>query len=188
MMNQKEIEQMQELAARITAIRDACGFSAEEIAAELGIDLPVYQEYGQSGANIPISVIYHIANKCRVDLAEILTGSAARLTTYHVVKKGQGQTIARYPGYQFKDLAFRYNQKIMQPLLVAIDPSDQPAALVCHNGQEFNLVLKGEMIFAFGDKEIPLSAGDSVYFNATHPHGQKNAGSEPLLFLTVIAE
>ena len=78
--------------------------------------------------------------------------------------------------------------KIMQPLLVTLDPSDEPASLVSHSGQEFNLVLEGSVAIIFDDKEIILNEGDTIYFNPTHPHGQKCIGNKKARFLTVIAE
>ena len=76
----------------------------------------------------------------------------------------------------------------MQPLLVTLDPSDEPAKLVTHAGQEFNLVLSGAVAVIFDDHEIILNEGDSIYFNPTHPHGQKCVGDTKARFLTVIAE
>lgn len=180
--------ELNEIAARIRELREVCGYTQEELARELGIDVRVYQEYEVDGANIPISVIYEIANKCGVDFTEIITGVAAKLDTYHIVKRGQGKSVSRYPGYRFEDLAFRYNHKIMQPLLVTLDPSDEPAALVSHAGQEFNLVLEGSVAITFDDKELILNEGDSIYFNPTHLHGQKCVGNKKARFLTVIAE
>ncbi len=86
-----------------------------------------YVAWEETGADIPISAVYHIANKFGVDLSEILTGYSGKLDTYQVVKAGAGRTIERYPGYRFHDLAWRYGDKIMQPLLVHLDPSDEPA-------------------------------------------------------------
>ena len=182
------MEQVREIAKRIAELRDACGYTQSRLAAELGIDEKTYMEYEANGQNIPISTIFQIANKFNVDLAEILTGSASRLDTYHTVKAGQGKEVDRYPGYIYSDLAFRYNKKIMQPLLVTLDPSDKPAALVKHTGQEFNYVLKGSMTVTFDGTDIRLNEGDSIYFNPTHFHGQKCAGKEKTVFLTVIAE
>jgi mannose-6-phosphate isomerase-like protein (cupin superfamily) len=76
----------------------------------------------------------------------------------------------------------------MQPLLVTLDPSDEPAELVTHRGQEFNLVVKGTVVITYDDHELVLEEGDSIYFNPTHPHGQKCGGSEPAQFVTVIVE
>lgn len=181
-------QQLNEIAARIRELRDACGYTPEQLASELNIDPSLYKSYEVDGADIPISVIYEIANKFNVDFTEIVTGIAAKLDTFHVVKRGGGKSISRYPGYRFEDLAFRYNHKIMQPLLVTLDPSDTPASLVSHPGQEFNLVLEGTIALTFDKKDIILNAGDSIYFNPTHPHGQRCIGDVKARFLTVISE
>lgn len=177
-----------DLADRIKGLRDACGFSEEDMAEKLSLDAVVYRGYEENGRNIPISVIYEIAHICGVDFTEIITGTRAKLDTYHLVRRGHGQSISRYPGYRFQDLAFRYSHKIMQPLIVTLDPSDDAAALVTHPGQEFNLVLEGSIAVVFDNKELILAAGDSIYFNPTHPHGQRCVGDKKALFLTVIAE
>ena len=82
----------------------------------------------------------------------------------------------------------RYADKVMQPLLVTLEPTDKPAGLITHAGQEFNLVLEGTVIVVIGDKEFTLTAGDSIYFNPTIPHGQRCGGDVKARFVTVIAE
>ena len=76
----------------------------------------------------------------------------------------------------------------MQPLLVTLGPSDKPAGLITHSGQEFNLVLEGTVVVTWEDKEFGLNAGDSIYFNPTYPHGQRCNGDVPCKFITIIAE
>lgn len=176
------------LGQRLRGIREAMEVSVEELATELDIDPQQYRIYESTGADVPISVLYHVAQKFKVDLVEILTGKNEYLNTYHVVRQGQGMQVDRYPGYQFEDLAYRFIKKIMQPLLVTLDPSDEPAALVTHPGQEFNMVIEGSLSLTFGDEEIVLNEGDSIYFNPEHPHGQKCIGDRKTVFLTVIAE
>ncbi len=183
-------ERFLELASRIRELREVCGYTAEQLATELGIDIEVYLEYEKNGEDIPISVIYAISQKFGVDFADIVTGTAAKLYTYQVVKRGHGKEkeVDRFDGYRFEDLAYRFGGKIMQPLLVTIDPSDKVPELLSHKGQEFNMVLEGEMAIVFGHKEISLSAGDAIYFNPELPHAQKCVGNTKARFLTVIAE
>lgn len=177
-----------ELASRVRELREVCGYTVESMASELNVDMELYAAYEKTGENIPINVIFHIANICSVDFTELLTGESGKLTTYQLVKKGEGKNADRYPGYHFKDLAYRYSHKVMQPLMVTLDPSLAPAALVSHGGQEFNMVVAGQMKLIFGETEMILSEGDSIYFNPQYPHGQFCVGDEPATFLTVIAE
>jgi transcriptional regulator with XRE-family HTH domain len=181
------MESVKEISARIRELREVCDYTQEKLAAELGIAADVYAGYEKNG-DFPISVIYEIANKFKVDFNEIITGEPSRIDTYQVVRRGQGKTVSRFEGYRFKDLAFRYADKIMQPLLVTLEPTDEPAELVTHSGQEFNLVLKGSIDLVFENKIITLNEGDSVYFNPTYPHGQRCHGDTKARFLTMIAE
>lgn len=176
-----------EITARIRELREVCGYTQEQLAEELGLTAEQYAGYEQNG-DFPISVIYEIANKFKVDFNELVTGEPSRIDTYQVVRRGKGKSISRYPGYRFRDLAFRYADKIMQPLLVTLEPSDEPAKLVSHAGQEFNLVLKGSIAVVFENQEIILHEGDSIYFNPTYPHGQRCYGDSKARFLTMIAE
>ncbi len=184
MENMKPIN---EIAARIRELREVCDYTPEKLAEELHLTAEQYAGYEERG-DFPISVIYEIANMFGVDFNELITGEPSRIDTYQVVRRGKGRSISRYPGYRFKDLAFRYADKIMQPLLVTLEPSDEPAKLVSHAGQEFNLVLQGSIAVVFEDQEIILNEGDSIYFNPTYMHGQRCVGDQKARFLTMIAE
>ncbi len=177
-----------EIGARLRELREVSDYSIEQLASELNISPEVYASYEENGKDVPISVIYEISNKFKVDFTEIVTGQSAKLETYHVIRKGGGKVINRNPEYHFEDLAYRYANKIMQPLLVTLEPSDAVAKLITHPGQEFNLVLEGTVIVTLGDRDLVLNPGDSIYFNPTIPHGQRCGGKEKAAFLTVIAE
>ncbi len=179
---------MEEIGLRIKGLREACDVTREDMAAELEVPLETYEKWEETGADVPISAIYHMARHFGVEFTEILTGTAAKLNTYHVVRNGEGMEVDRNPEYHFEDLAWRYTGKVMQPLLVVLDPTDKPAKLVTHTGQEFNLVMEGCVIVSWGTKEFELHPGDSIYFNPEVPHGQRCAGDKPAKFVTIIAE
>ena len=185
------MEDAKELIAigqRMKGLREACDVTLEEMAADLDVDVERYKRWEATGAGVPISAVYHMARKFGVEFTEILTGTAAKLDTYQVVRSGEGKEVDRYPGYHYDDLAWRIRSKIMQPLEVKLDPSDDPVKLVQHLGQEFNLVLEGTVIVMFDGQEFELQAGDSIYFNPQYPHGQRCGGDAPARFVTVIAE
>ncbi len=177
-----------EIAARLRELREVSDYTVEQLAGELDIDVEVYRSYEENGKDIPISVIYAVANKFGVDFTEIVTGVPAKLDSYHIVRRGHGKVVNRNPEYYFEDLAFRYYGKIMQPLLVTLEPTDKPAGLISHSGQEFNMVLEGTVIVNYDGEEYTLTAGDSIYFNPTKLHGQRCGGNTKARFLTVIAE
>jgi transcriptional regulator with XRE-family HTH domain len=177
-----------ELGERIAGLRDACGYTIEEFADKLGVDQDTYRAYEQTGFDVPASLLMHIANVCNVDMGDLLTGGAGHLDTFQVVRAGKGRVVDRFPGYHFEDLAYNYAHKVMQPLLVTLDPSDDAAELVTHAGQEFNYVTQGTVVLVFADREIRLDVGDSIYFDPSLPHGQRCGSDEPAMFVTMITE
>ena len=177
-----------EIGARMRELREVSDYTIEDLARELNVDPKLYASYEENGKDVPISLLYEIANKFRVDFAELVTGQSAKLETYHLIRRGGGKVVNRNPEYHFEDLAFRYANKVMQPLLVTLEPTDAVAKLITHSGQEFNMVLEGTVIVTLGDREFTMNPGDTIYFNPTIPHGQRCGGDVKARFLTVIAE
>ena len=181
------MEELKELGERIKGLREACDVSLEDMAADLGVSSETLKDWEDNGADIPISVVYHMSHRFGVDMTEILTGTA-KLDTYHVVRRGEGKVVDRHPAYHFEDMAWRYRNKMMQPLMVILDPTDEPAELITHKGQEFNFVIEGSVTVTVGDRELVLNEWDSIYFNPELPHAQKCNGDKPAKFITIITE
>ena len=181
-------QEILEMAARIRELRGISGLSREKMAEELGVRVGVYDGYEATGMDIPISALYHMAHLFGVSLAEILTGQAPRIDTYCVVPAGKGEKVDRYPGYHFQGLAYKFVNKSMEPMVVTVEPSDGDPILVQHRGQELNFVLEGSIEVLFDEKRLILNVGDSIYFDPTHPHGQKARNNQVAKFLTVITE
>ena len=188
MLEQDETMKMQQVASRLREIREVCGYTPEEAAAWLGIPPQQYLGYEENGENIPISALYKLSIEYGVDITEILTGKSPRLSNYCVVKNGESTGVDRYPGYHFESLAYKFKRRIMEPLMVTVEPGNEDMALITHPGQEFNYIVEGAVAVLIGDEEILLAPGDCIYFDPTLPHGQKAAGGQTARFLTVIAE
>lgn len=110
------------IGERIRGIREACDVTAEDMAADLDVDLETYIQWEETGADVPISAIYHMANRFGIEFTEILTGKSGHLDTFHLIKAGEGREVDRLPGYHFEDLAWRFTRKDFQPLLVTPRP------------------------------------------------------------------
>jgi transcriptional regulator with XRE-family HTH domain len=176
-----------EIANRIRELRESSGDSATKAAQRLGLDLPEYLDYESGLQDVPISVLYDIAGKFGVDMTDLMTGKSPNLHRYCVVRDGKGPEIERFPGYRFQSLAFDFQNRLFEPLLVTLDPArNNSISLVRHGGQEFNLVLSGRVRVVLGGKAVDLGKGDSVFFDPSIPHGQLALDEAPAVFLTVI--
>lgn len=178
-------EQIHEIADRILYLRDALGLSQEEVAEKIGIPLNDYRKYEIGQSDIPISVIYAAAGVLGVDATELLSGESPRMVDFNVTRKGQGIAVMRHEGYQFEALATNFKGRDKEPMIVTLSPSESEPRLLVHSGQEFNYVLEGKIGVLLGNKMVELSAGDSIYFLPSIPHGQIAIGGNAR-FLTII--
>ena len=179
--------QAQQIPGRIKQLREILEISALDLAADTGIPLETYEKYESGELDIPISVLYHIANRLSIDVTVLITGEDPRMASAAVCRKAKGVQIERYPGYEFSSLAYNFKGRTMEPLLVFLDSTKPPAAQVSHTGQEFNYVGDGQVKVTGGKAEYILSEGDSIYFNARLPHGQRAVNGHGR-FITIIQE
>lgn len=177
-------EHIIQISKRICELRDILDISASEVAEKVGISLEEYESYESAKDDIPIGVLYAVANVLGVDPTVLLTGDNPRMNDYTVTRKGQGVSVERFEGYKFSSLATNFKDRQMEPMLVTLVPNEHPD-LICHGGHEFNYVLSGTVKVTIGSKEIILNEGDSIFFNPEIPHGQSAIG-ENATFLTVI--
>jgi len=157
------------------------------MAADINIPFETYSKYENGELDIPISVLYHIAARLGTDVTVLMTGESPRMDSAAVCRRGKGVQVERYPGYEFSSLAYNFKGRTMEPLLVLLDSSRPPAPQVSHTGQEFNYVVEGKMKVTVEKAEYILGEGDSIYFDATLPHGQ-SAVDGSARFITIIQE
>ncbi|MCL2185824.1 MAG: cupin domain-containing protein [Treponema sp.] len=187
-MNEKtQTEFAAHVPERIKELREILEISALDMAKDTNIPFDTYTKYENGDLDIPISVLYTIANRLGTDVTVLLTGEEARMDSAAVCRKGKGVQIERYPGYEFSSLAYNFKHRIMEPLLVSLDSSKPQAQPVSHSGQEFNFVTEGQVMVTVGKGEHVLSPGDSIYFDARIPHAQ-SAVNGRAQFLTIILE
>ncbi|MCL2243067.1 MAG: cupin domain-containing protein [Treponema sp.] len=172
---------------RIRELREILEVNITDMANDTGIPFEIYEKYEEGDQDIPISVLYKIANRLKVDITVLLTGEEARMDSASVCRSGKGVQIERYPGYEFSSLAYNFKHRTMEPILVRLDSSKPAAPHVSHSGQEFNYVVEGQVEVTVGKNEHLLRSGDSIYFDARLPHGQR-AVNGSAQFITIIQE
>jgi mannose-6-phosphate isomerase-like protein (cupin superfamily) len=181
-------EQIRQIANRIRNLREIARLSVETCAHDLAIPAETYRQYESGAMDIPVSFLYQIAQKFQVELSSILTGEEPRLRIYSVTRGGRGVKVERRKDYAYQSLAFNFIDKKMEPFLITVEPglASDAVPLNSHPGQEFEYLLEGTLKVVVGGHEVVLAAGDSIYFDASHPHGVMAVGGTPATFVAVI--
>ena len=169
---QEQMELM-EVARRIRHTRELVGLTQAQMAQNTGVTLDDYAEFESGTRDFNFTFIYKCAKAFGVDPTDLLKGSSPTLKNYEVTRAGQGLPITRHSGYEYKNLASMFKNKLAEPYKVLVPYSDEDLAnpkRSFHNGQEFDIVLKGKVKVIIGSNEEVLGEGDTIYYNSLIPH------------------
>ena len=190
MANTVETEKLKEVAVRIREMRDISGYSVSEMAKKTEVTEEEYRAYENGETDFPFTFIHKCALAFGIGITDLLEGQSAHLSSYTVTRRGEGQETAKEDGIEIKNLAPFFRKKIAEPYWVRYEYSedlqDKPIHLAKHSGQEFDLVMKGQLKVQVGDHTELLSEGDSIYYNSSTPHGMIAVGGEDCLFVAVV--
>ena len=180
--------QIREIALRLQGLRDLLNISVEEIAVTCNVSEKEYLRYESGENDIPIGVLQNISKKYNVGLTALLFGDEPNMKSFFLTRKGQGTAMERRKAYKYQALAAGFIGRKGDPFIVTVEPDmkNKPIQLSSHNGQEFNYVLEGRMLLNIGGHDLTLNEGDSLYFDATQPHGMKALDEKTVRFLDVI--
>ena len=191
MSNQKTVSnQLMDVAQRIREMREIVGYSIPEMAEKTEISQALYIEYEAGTADLPFSFMHKCAKIFGLELTELLEGHSAKLTGYTVTRRGKGMVTASEDGITIQDMAAMFRQKLATPYWVTYEYSeelqDQPIHTSTHDGQEFDLVIRGAMRIRVGEHEEVLREGDSIFYQSSTPHGMIAIDGEDCVFLSMI--
>ena len=120
------LKQLSEVATRIKELREIIGISVEEMAVNTDVNKAQYLEYESGNVDIPFSFIHKCALALGVEMTELLEGSSAKLSTYTVTRKGQGQNTAKEDGIDISNLAPKFKDKLAEPMNITLANKTNP--------------------------------------------------------------
>jgi transcriptional regulator with XRE-family HTH domain len=181
-------EQIQEIAERLRGLRDLLDIPMEEMAKTCHVSHEEYLGYESGEMDIPVSSLENISKHYNIELTALLFGTEPNMKTFFLTRAGQGTAMERSHAYKYQALAAGFAGRKADPFIVTVEPTSEntPLHLNCHDGQEFNFVLEGNLLLSIDGHELKLNKGDSLYFDATRSHGMKALNGKSVKLLAVI--
>ncbi|MBQ2704144.1 MAG: AMP-binding protein, partial [Clostridia bacterium] len=181
---------LKEVAGRIKDLREAKGYTQEQLAKLTGVSVDEYRVLEQGNTDFSFTFIYKCAKACDVEVVDLLEGSSTTLTSFAITRKGEGLKILKQQGVEYNNLAPKFKDKLAEPFLVKFPyiPEEQnaPMKLNSHNGQEFDVIVKGSLKVQVGSHVDILNEGDSIFYNSLIPHGMVAASEGGCEFHAVV--
>ncbi|MCL2772486.1 MAG: XRE family transcriptional regulator [Oscillospiraceae bacterium] len=181
---------IKQIAKRLSDLQDIVEKTDGEMADALGVTADEYKKYKNGGRDFSYTFLFKASKFLGVDVVDIMTGSTPKLSTYSITRAGDGLPIQRREGFTYKTVAYNFKDKIFNPLTVFApynEKSLENIELSTHAGHEFDLVLSGSLKMCVNGHTETLNAGDSIYYNASNPHGMAAINKEGCQFLAVLS-
>ena len=170
-----------EIAERLKGLREMMEISSAEMAEVAGVDEKTYLEYEKGNKDFSVTFLYNCAGRFGVDVTALLTGHTPTLSSYSIVRAGEGILTERRHMFTYQHLAQNFRGRTAEPFYVTAPyvkgAEDKPIPLSAHKGQE--------MDYMAGNIDT-LSEGDTIYYDSGQPHGMIAVGGEPCTFLAVV--
>ena len=107
------------------------------------------------------------------------------------VPAGQGLKIERRgsrSGHEYLLLGHSHDKSLaVEPYMITLTDESEIFPFFQHAGSEFIYILSGGMSYRHGDRIYTMKVGDSLFFDASVPHGPESLDDLPCNFITVIA-
>ena len=90
------------------------------------------------------------------------------------------------PGHVYEDLgSLRGRTRIIEPMMVTLESSDDVFPLFQHEGVEFLHILEGIMEYGYGPSTYRLEPGDTIQIHGEVAHGPVNLVELPVRFMSI---
>ncbi len=179
-----------EIAARIRELREISGISQEEMAARTGVTVEEYRRCEEGTQDLSIAFLYRTVLILGVDMGDLLEGHSPKLRSYALTRKGEGQRIEEAHHMVGYSLASGFRNRIALPLYMEIayraEAESEAIELTSHEGQECDIVIRGNMKIQIGGKSEILCPGDCIYYDSATPHGMIAVGGEDCAFYAIV--
>ena len=179
-----------EIAERLKGLREMMEISVADMAAAAGVDEKTYLAYENGEKDFSVTFLYNCAGKCGVDVTALLTGYTPTLSSYSIVRAGQGVLTERRHMFSYQHLAQNFRGRTAEPFYVTAPyekgAEDKPIPLSAHKGQEMDYILSGSLMVNVAGNIDVLSAGDTIYYDSGQPHGMIAVGGAPCTFHAVV--
>lgn len=182
--------EIKNIGRRIKEMREISDTSVESLSIMLDITEQDYLKAENGDLDFSVTFLEKLAKFYNIEIIELLSGYSPKLHNYQVARSGEGVPLKRRESFDYLQLASLFKHKSAEPFMVTAkyneEEQNKDIALSTHNDEEFNIVIKGSIKIAIGANTEVLSEGDSIYYDASIPHGMIAVGGKDCQFLSVI--
>ncbi len=178
------------IGQEVRRLREQAGVTIAKLAKSADMSSGMLSKIENGTTSPSLASLLALAQSLNVSVSSLFV-QFEQSGTATFVRAGEGLEIERRgtrAGHQYLLLGHApHGDLIVEPYLITLQDSSDVFPVFQHEGMEFIYVLEGEMVYRHGENAYPMKVGDSLFFNATTPHGPEEMQQLPIRFLSVIS-
>ena len=164
---------------RIRTFREERNVDLETLSQNTGLTVNFLERMENDEIYPTIGPLQKVARSLGVRLGTFLDDQFTRDPAMHTGRTPRSS-------YIYQALGKGKSDRNMEPFFIEIYPDkDDERKTISHQGEEFILVLKGELMVVYGRETYYLKAGETIYYNSIVPHYVGAHGDDPAQLLAV---
>jgi transcriptional regulator with XRE-family HTH domain len=185
----RDAQYLREIGATIRALRHERGLSLRDLSRLTGFSISFLSLVERDRSSLALTSLHKIATALGTSVASFFpdVGRGRGAAVPHVARASGGASqLSTGSQRTYRILSGRGFSRVLEPLLVKVEPSDTIEEAYAHAGEEFAYILSGELLFVIDGVEHRLGSGDSIHFESTVPHSIHNDTDAPVEALWVL--
>jgi transcriptional regulator with XRE-family HTH domain len=180
-----------DLGGKVKSLRLKRGMTQNQLAEKVNVTASYISQLERNIITPSVDSLLILMEELQVDPGDFL--SPGKIVTQRFIQpKNQRRPIVlpgiRDEAVECKSLVDTNGNRRMQPMMVTVDPNSEiPGHLFSHKGDEFILLLSGEMELDIENETYVLREGDSIYLDSSVPDAWRNTGGKPVQAVWVLS-
>ena len=176
---------MESIGHKLKELRLEKGLTLQQVADQAGCTAAYISQIENDKSSPSIASLKRIAHVLGVRIVDFFIEEV--MDDPVVLEPGQWPRVS-LPRWRadIKQMVRGVNHKRMQPFFTVIEKGGGTTEDYSHQGEEFGVVLEGELTLRVGDDTYQVKAGSSFYYPSILPHAWTNEKDEPCRVVWVV--
>ncbi len=188
-MQDKKSEPELEIGRTLQRLRQERNLTVTELAAQAKVSAPMISRIENGHVSPSLGTLHALSDALSVSLMALFSHTDTAADVHHV-QSGTGLPSRRITQDHAHDYSLLGKHSgpsgSFQSARIRISKQDQNTLPnYQHEGYVFIYMIEGNATYGCGTEEFPISAGDTLSFDAKLPHGVREILSDEIEFITV---
>lgn len=175
---------MEDIGARIRILRESRNLTLREVSEKTGLSIGFLSQIERNIADASISSLKKIAAAFGLKISHFFESTPKN--TNLVKKNERNRLYFENSKTTYELLAYQVENRVMEPIYKILKPGSFSDVVDGHEGEEFLIMLQGQLEIQVGDETNLVEEGDSFYFSANQSHSYRNTGDIDAICVWVV--